>query len=63
MVVVATTEALAATSADSDAVSMALGALVGSVVAVSELEHAERIRAEAARALRRAVFVGVMIPT
>lgn len=63
---VATTEALPADSAacedsaDSDALSMALGALVDSVVVVSEPEHAERIRAEAARELRRAIFDVVM---
>ena len=46
--------------ATTDALSMALGALVDSVVVVSELEHAERMRAEAVRALRRAIFDVVM---
>jgi hypothetical protein len=64
--VVATTEAPPAAStafADSDALSTALGALVDSVVVVSEPEQADRTRAPAARALRRAIFVGVMEPT
>jgi len=59
MVVVATTEALPAASADCED-SIALGVLVDSVVVVSEPEHAERMRAEVARALRSAIFDVVM---
>jgi hypothetical protein len=64
MVVVATTETdpPACESADS---ATALGVLVAPAesVEVSVLEHADRIRVEVARRLKRAIFVVVMCST
>jgi len=67
MVVVATTDAVPVGASDSavaagvdTAGADAAGELAESVVAVSELEQAERIRAEDARTPRSAIFLVVM---
>jgi hypothetical protein len=63
MVVVATTETDPPACESADSVT-ALGVVVAPTesVEVSVLEHADKIRVEVARRLKRAVFIVVMFP-